>query len=405
MQPGVPRGYQSPGNAGMLDFGRYNGPPQAVAGQGRPMFPGGGFLDEAGYGGTMEEAAGQSTPFGASARALQPPGGAYGLYPGAQTQAGFNGAFPTSKPPTFPPPQPPVGMAGADSAFGFQNEEFPALGGMGSRVLGGVVEVPGSPAAMAASGRVLLAQPPPPPPSQAPLVPPSQPPAPQGPPPLAPTLMSAPSQASTPSRPGELSEEDRKKEEMLYLTTPEAERAAREKYGLMGILKVIRMTDPDLNTLALGMDLTTLGLNLNSPECLYATFASPWSETPARKDPEFYLPPCYYMNPPQLKTAHLQKFSLETLFYIFFNMPRDTLQACAAAELYNRGWKYHRELKAWFVLQQQEEEGQPRWVCFDPSTWDRNYYCQPVDTAGFLSEDDVRVKMPAPGGMSPAPST
>ena len=31
-------------------------------------------------------------------------------------------------------------------------------------------------------------------------------------------------------------------------------------------LAVIRMTDPDLNTLALGTDLTTLGLNLNSTE-------------------------------------------------------------------------------------------------------------------------------------------
>merc|ERR1719197_949317 len=98
-----------------------------------------------------------------------------------------------------------------------------------------------------------------------------------------------------------LSEELRKKEEMLYLTTPEAEKAAREKYGLPGILKVIRMTDADLNTLALGMDLTILGLNLNSPECLYATFASPWADAPARKDPEYQLPPCYYMNPPQLK--------------------------------------------------------------------------------------------------------
>merc|ERR1719382_1646415 len=198
------------------------------------------------------------------------------------------------------------------------------------------------------------------------------------------------------------SDDTRKKEEMLYLTTPEAERAAREKYGLLGILKVIRMTDADLNTLALGMDLTTLGLNLNSPECLYATFASPWSDTPARKDPEFYLPPCYYMNPPQLKTAHLQKFSLENLFYIFFNMPRDTLQACAAAELYNRGWKYYRDLKAWFMLQE-EEDGTQRWVCFDPNTWEKHYYLQPLAPGGFLTEDDVRItsKMPQ-GAATPA---
>jgi hypothetical protein len=39
-----------------------------------------------------------------------------------------------------------------------------------------------------------------------------------------------------------------------------------DRFGLLGLLSVIRMTDPDLNTLALGTDLTTLGLNLNSPE-------------------------------------------------------------------------------------------------------------------------------------------
>ena len=94
----------------------------------------------------------------------------------------------------------------------------------------------------------------------------------------------------------------------------------------MGLLSVIRMTDQDLSTLALGTDLTTLGLNLNSSECLYSTFASPWAEGPTTKEPQFSLPMCYYMQPPPLKTSHLSKFQLETLFYIFYAMPRDVLQ-------------------------------------------------------------------------------
>ena len=32
-----------------------------------------------------------------------------------------------------------------------------------------------------------------------------------------------------------------------------------DKYGLLGLLSVIRMTEMDLNTLALGQDLTSLG--------------------------------------------------------------------------------------------------------------------------------------------------
>mmetsp|Transcript_31040 Transcript_31040/g.96037 ORF Transcript_31040/g.96037 Transcript_31040/m.96037 type:complete len:106 (+) Transcript_31040:1356-1673(+) len=94
------------------------------------------------------------------------------------------------------------------------------------------------------------------------------------------------------------------------------------------------MTNADLNTLALGSDLTTLGLNLNSAECLYATFASPWAEAPTTREPQFNLPMCYYMQPPPLKTSHLSKFQLETLFYIFYAMPKDVLQAYSAQELY-----------------------------------------------------------------------
>jgi hypothetical protein len=41
------------------------------------------------------------------------------------------------------------------------------------------------------------------------------------------------------------------------------------RYGLLGLLHVIRMTEPDLTMLALGTDLTGLGLNLNAPDSLY----------------------------------------------------------------------------------------------------------------------------------------
>jgi CCR4-NOT transcription complex subunit 2 len=49
----------------------------------------------------------------------------------------------------------------------------------------------------------------------------------------------------------------------------------------MGLLGVIRMTDNDLNTLSLGCDLTTLGLNLNTSDKLYNSFLSPWQEQPS----------------------------------------------------------------------------------------------------------------------------
>lgn len=148
-------------------------------------------------------------------------------------------------------------------------------------------------------------------------------------------------------------------------------------FALKGLLQVIRMTDPDLNTLALGMDLTSLaGLNLNSTEVLYPTFASPWADAPMPREPTYDLPYCYYMQPPALKTSHLSKFRLETLFYIFYNMPRDTLQVYAAKELYSREWRFHKDLKVW-VTQTRDAKTrtmQAQLQFFDIHNWERRLF-------------------------------
>lgn len=60
-------------------------------------------------------------------------------------------------------------------------------------------------------------------------------------------------------------------------------------FGLLGLLAVIRMSDADRNALALGSDLTSLGLNLNSSDQLYSTFASPWSENPTNREPQYQV--------------------------------------------------------------------------------------------------------------------
>jgi CCR4-NOT transcription complex subunit 2 len=152
-----------------------------------------------------------------------------------------------------------------------------------------------------------------------------------------------------------------------------------DRFGLLGLLSVIRMTDPDLNTLALGTDLTTLGLNLNSSDSLYSAFISPFADIPQKREPEYYLPPCYYMQPPmQPPSSKLSLFSEETLFYIFYSLPRDALQVAAAQELYNRDWRFHKELKLWFmrapgteavVKTNTYERGS--YIYFDINTWEK----------------------------------
>ncbi|KAK4375981.1 hypothetical protein RND71_006658 [Anisodus tanguticus] len=154
--------------------------------------------------------------------------------------------------------------------------------------------------------------------------------------------------------------------------------AAPDPFGMLGLLSVIRMSDPDLTSLALGIDLTTLGLNLNSAENLHKTFGSPWSDEPAKGDPEFTVPQCYYAKyPPPLNQAYFSKFQLDTLFYIFYSMPKDEAQLYAANELYNRGWFYHKEHRLWFMrvatmepLVKTNAYERGSYICFDPNTWE-----------------------------------
>eukprot|EP00890_Picochlorum_soloecismus_P003873 jgi/Picsp_1/4487/NSC_06708-R1_protein len=151
---------------------------------------------------------------------------------------------------------------------------------------------------------------------------------------------------------------------------------ANERFGLLGLLSVIRMTDPDLTTLSLGTDLTTLGLNLNSPDALWRTF-SPWAEGPLKQEIDARIPDSFLSPAPQLVAEHWQYFKPDTLFYIFYGMPGDDSQLRAAEELTRRGWMYHKELKTWLTrIPNTEPERKAEraeigsFLVFDVSKWE-----------------------------------
>lgn len=150
-----------------------------------------------------------------------------------------------------------------------------------------------------------------------------------------------------------------------------------DRFGLLGLLSVIRMSEPDLTTLALGIDLTTLGLNLNSRDNLYRTFASPWADGPAKGEPEYTLPQCYSQQAPRLQPGYFARFSEETLFYIFYSMPKDEAQLFAASELCRKGWFFDKESGMWLTHVPQIESlvktntyERGSYYFFDPNIWD-----------------------------------
>lgn len=112
---------------------------------------------------------------------------------------------------------------------------------------------------------------------------------------------------------------------------------------------------------------------------LYGTFASPWfdSQSSVDTEAEFHVPACYNVQPPPPPQAKLSSVLDETLFYIFYSMPRDALQDAAAVELYNRHWRYHKELRLWLMKDQSSEQSKTptfergTYIFFDPSTWEK----------------------------------
>ncbi|KAI9651930.1 MAG: hypothetical protein M1829_002107 [Trizodia sp. TS-e1964] len=152
-----------------------------------------------------------------------------------------------------------------------------------------------------------------------------------------------------------------------------------DKWGLTGLLTIIRNENADQGALATGQDLTALGLDLNSSDPLYPTFASPFGVSDSRIiQPDFALPTSYtVLNVPPVHSK-VQNFADETLFYIFYTMTRDIMQEVAAAELTSRNWRYHKELKQWLTkdpnydpvrLTTHEERG--FYIFFNPASWQR----------------------------------
>ncbi|KAI0298125.1 hypothetical protein B0F90DRAFT_1633024, partial [Multifurca ochricompacta] len=154
--------------------------------------------------------------------------------------------------------------------------------------------------------------------------------------------------------------------------------SAADRWGLLGLLAMIKNADPDQALLSVGTDLGTMGLDMQQQGSLYSTFITPWADSSAAHtvEPDFHLPGCYNVQPPPPGPGKAAAFSDETLFFMFYSSPRDTLQEIAAQELYNRNWRYHKELRIWLTKESgtapsQKVPGgeQGTYTFWDPENW------------------------------------
>eukprot|EP01069_Polyplicarium_translucidae_P000095 Polyplicarium_translucidae@DN1054_c0_g1_i1.p1 len=167
---------------------------------------------------------------------------------------------------------------------------------------------------------------------------------------------------------------------------------SRQQYGMLGILDVVKMTDPALSLLALGTDMTTLGLDISQDAAtkkgpLHSRLGSPCYQRHGRKPEEFKIPASYLSQVPPVKGFHFSEFSVPILMYIFYCMPRDLLQGYAAVELLKRGWHYHGVTSRWLMERigppdESQPEGSTSWIFFDCNAW------APRPIAGTLTDEE-----------------
>uniref|UniRef100_A0AC34FRT6 NOT2/NOT3/NOT5 C-terminal domain-containing protein n=1 Tax=Panagrolaimus sp. ES5 TaxID=591445 RepID=A0AC34FRT6_9BILA len=156
-----------------------------------------------------------------------------------------------------------------------------------------------------------------------------------------------------------------------------------DQYGMAGVLTFLKALDKNngLVQLALGHDLTNLGLNLGSPDRnLYQSFGGPFCDSSVRtQDIECSVPDEYRTSnhiKDKLPPIKLSKLGDDTLFYLFYNCPGEAYQMVAAHELYARDWRYHKTMAVWLtrsaygnVKEQTSTYEKGSYNIFDPTQW------------------------------------
>jgi CCR4-NOT transcription complex subunit 2 len=160
-------------------------------------------------------------------------------------------------------------------------------------------------------------------------------------------------------------------------STPDAAYAGlseKDKFGMKGYLALSEGPNPTFRSLARGQDLGQLGLNMSSEPSLLQSytgpFASPTTHPLRPLDSEFHIPDCYTVKKVAPLNQRINSFSDETLFYMFYSMPRDYMQVLVAQELMERKWRYHMHEQMWMM----RDENSGGYAYNDDRSSEQGYY-------------------------------
>ena len=148
----------------------------------------------------------------------------------------------------------------------------------------------------------------------------------------------------------------------------------KDKAGMKGYLAVAEGPNPTLRSLMRGQDLAALGLNMNSDQPIIPSYAGPFALPNAHPlrplDNEFGVPDCYTVKKVAPLHTRINSFSDETLFYVFYSMPRDYMQVLVGQELMERKWRYHMREQMWMM----RDENSQGYAYNEDRTSEQGYY-------------------------------
>ncbi|OMJ83269.1 hypothetical protein SteCoe_15858 [Stentor coeruleus] len=157
-------------------------------------------------------------------------------------------------------------------------------------------------------------------------------------------------------------------------------------FGVRGIFNLQKNLDEDKSLLAKGKDLSSMEIGKKNQECFSSFIDHALSDNDIEEPeiPEYNLPTSYYIAKPILRFKMIKIYNIETLFYVFYNIPGEVVQSYVADELYRRDWVYEPVKQQWYTSAGGE------WKTFDMNRFE---IVSVVSCPGpFLSKDEVSVK-------------
>ena len=169
---------------------------------------------------------------------------------------------------------------------------------------------------------------------------------------------------------------------------PDNKKKFKKKYGLEKIEEDILKDNPEYRVLTKGISLTTLGLQLDSPDDIIENFGSPF-DTECKLPFQVNIPKCYTKFNQQLDSARLAKLQDKTLIYIFYNYESVDFKLSVTKLLYEKDWSYNLIEQLWFKNVDFESKNKDM-LYFNPKKWTEMEYPHPVRKTDFVKIEEFQ---------------